>query len=401
MAAPLAANRAPVGATTGVAAIAQPRASARLAFIDNIRAFLTILVIAHHAGQTYGPTGGDWPVFAAERAGILGPFFSVNAAFFMGLFFLISGYFLPGACDRKGAGPFLRDRALRLGLPLLVFGLAVFGPLTFLDYAGSPEGAGRSFPSYFFRVYLGEWRVEFAHLWFIAHLLVYAAGYAAWRRFARPAARRSGRPSPVPGPRAIALYTVALALATFAVRVRFPVDRWVNLGIVPVEIAHLPQYLSLFIIGVLAARGDWLRRLPTATGLTLLAIGLTEAALRYAYGSGGRGLLPGLLADGGFNRGSLVWSAWEAIICVGLCAGLLTLARERCNAQGAIRRGLAANAYAAYVLHLWPVVGLQFALASVALPPFAKFALVTLVGVPLSFALAALVRGLPRLGKVL
>ncbi len=397
MAAPLVANRAPSGATTGVAASAQPRASARLAFIDNIRVFLTILVIAHHAGQAYGPTGGDWPIFDAERARILGPFFSINAAFFMGLFFLISGYFLPGAYDRKGAGPFLKDRALRLGLPLLVFGLAAFGPLTYLDYAGSPEGAGRSFWSYFFRVYLGDWRVEFAHLWFIAHLLVYAAGYAAWRRFARPADRRDARRLPIPSPRAIALYTVALALVTFAVRVRFPVDRWVNLGIVPVEVAHLPQYLSLFIIGILAARGDWLRRLPTSTGLTLLALGLGAAALRYAYALGGWGLL----AAGGINRGSLIWSGWEAIICVGLCAGLLTLARERFNAQGAILRGLSANAYAAYVLHLWPVVGLQFALASVALPPFAKFALVTLVGVPLSLAVGALIRRLPRLGDIL
>ncbi len=397
MVAPLVANRAPTGATTGVAASARPRASARLAFIDNIRVFLTVLVIAHHAGQAYGPTGGDWPIFDAERAGILGPFFSVNAAFFMGLFFLISGYFLPGAYDRKGAGAFLKDRALRLGLPLLVFGLAIFGPLTYLDYAGSPEGAGRSFWSYFFRIYLGDWRVEFAHLWFIAHLLVYAAGYAARRRFARPADRRDTRRLPVPGPRAIALYTVALALVTFAVRVRFPVDRWVNLGIVPAEIAHLPQYLSLFIVGILAARGDWLRRLPARTGLALLAIGLTAAALRYAYGLGGWRLL----AAGGLNRGSLIWSGWEAIICVGLCAGLLTLARERFNTQGPILRDLAANAYAAYVLHLWPVVGLQFALAGVALPPFAKFALVTLVGVPLSFAVGALIRRLPRVGRIL
>src|SRR5687768_1267247 len=77
------------------------RATTRLDYIDTLRVLLTILVIAHHAGQAYGPTGGDWPIFNQQRAAILGPFFTVNASFFMGLFFLISGYFLPGAYDRK------------------------------------------------------------------------------------------------------------------------------------------------------------------------------------------------------------------------------------------------------------------------------------------------------------
>src|SRR5438874_6121092 len=94
--------------------------TARLDYLDGLKVVLTALVIAHHAGQAYGPTGGRWPIFEPERAAILGPFFSVNAAFFMGLFFLISAYFLPASFDRKGASAFLRDRFVRLGIPLAV-----------------------------------------------------------------------------------------------------------------------------------------------------------------------------------------------------------------------------------------------------------------------------------------
>ena len=94
----------------------------RLAFLDNLKIGLTALVIAHHAGQAYGPTGGQWPIFSPERSPVLGPFFGVNAAFFMGLFFLISGYFLPRAYDHKGAVTFLKDRFRRLGIPLLFWG---------------------------------------------------------------------------------------------------------------------------------------------------------------------------------------------------------------------------------------------------------------------------------------
>src|ERR1039457_2948909 len=46
-------------------------------------------------------------------------------AFFMGLLFLIAGYFVPGAFDRKGLGHFLRDRSVRLGIPSLIYMVAI------------------------------------------------------------------------------------------------------------------------------------------------------------------------------------------------------------------------------------------------------------------------------------
>ena len=372
----------------------------RLAFVDNLRVVLTALVIAHHAGQAYGP-GGAWPVSSPERAWVLGPFFSVNAAFFMGLFFLVAGYFLPGAFDRKGARGFLTDRALRLGAPLLFTALALFGPIAYLGYEGE-----LSFPRFIFQVYLGGGQLQVAHLWFIAHLLLYAAGYAAWRRFA-PRAPRLTRlvteSARVPGQRAILGLIVALAVVTAVVRVWFPIDRWEHvLGLVPVEVAHLPQYMTLFVIGVAAARRDWLLRFPAAAGLMWLGIGSAAAVARYAYAAlRSREVLPALVAPGGRDWRSLVWSGWEALICVGLCIGLLILAREVCNRQGRIGRALAAGSYATYVVHLWPVIGLQFALTGVALPPLVKFAVVTLAAVPLSFVLGGLIRRLPGVKRVL
>src|SRR6266508_1284198 len=89
--------------------------TARLEYLDALKVVLTALVIAHHAGQPYGPTGGRWPIFEAERAAVLGPFFSVNAAFFMGLFFMISAYFLPSSFDRKGPWTFMKARFPRIG----------------------------------------------------------------------------------------------------------------------------------------------------------------------------------------------------------------------------------------------------------------------------------------------
>jgi hypothetical protein len=101
----------------------------RLYFVDYLRVGLTVLVIAHHAGQAYGPTGGTWPISNPTRSALLGPFFAVNPMFFMGLFFLASGYFVPFVYDRRGAATFLKGRLIRLGVPALFFALFVFGPI--------------------------------------------------------------------------------------------------------------------------------------------------------------------------------------------------------------------------------------------------------------------------------
>ena len=85
------------------------KAITRLYFVDNIRVFLTILVILHHLMITYAGTG-SWYYYEGREDGItrfVGSWFgSINQAYFMGLFLLISAYFVPGSYDRKGAGRF-------------------------------------------------------------------------------------------------------------------------------------------------------------------------------------------------------------------------------------------------------------------------------------------------------
>ena len=389
------------GAVGAIRERAPVRERARLFFVDNLRVLLAILVVAHHAGQAYGPTGGRWPVFNDERAALLGPFFSVNAAFFMGLFFLVSAYFLPGTYDRKGVGAFLRDRFLRLGLPLVFFALVVFAPITYAtDYREA--GGQLSFWQYLARVYLGEWQVEFAHLWFVAHLLVYSLVYALWRRFAPRGTAGSRQDAGVPGTRSILLYVAGLALVTFVVRIWFPIDRWEQLLlVVPAEVAHLPQYASLFVIGLVAARRDWFRRFPTAPGLVWLGVGLAAAAWRYAHSLSGLTILPTRGTDGRAMVSGLFWATWEALLCVGLSIGLVVLFRECANRQGRLLRLLAANTYGVYLIHVLLIVGLQFAVADTDLPPLAKFAVVTLVGVPVCFLVGDGLRRLPGLRRVL
>jgi hypothetical protein len=233
-------------------------------------------------------------------------------------------------------------------------------------------------------------------MWFVAHLLAYAIGYTLWRLIMKRRIITSTFNSPVPGNKAILTFTIALALVTAIVRIWYPIDRWEKLlFVIPSEIAHLPQYLSMFVLGIVAFRRDWFRRMPTKTGKIWLGIGLTASAARYVYSYWGFKLLPRITDTGGFNLRSLVWSTWEAFICIGMCVGLVILFRELFNKQSKFMSVLSDYTYTVYIIHLLVVVGLQFSIVSLALTPFIKFALVTLVAIPLCFALSYLIKKLP------
>lgn len=395
---PVAAPPVPDRTATLPATAADAIDTRRLAFIDNMRILMITMVIAHHAGQPYGPTGGFWPITDARHAPILGPFFTVNASFGMGLFFLISAAFLPASYDRKGPRAFLRDRLRRIGLPLLA-GTLLFVVPTFYAIERPFTGGPLAFWRDFLLANFGPW--HFGHLWFLIHLLVAMTAYALWRQLVPHSAAGGGRAAALPGTGAILGFIAALGLVIFIVRIWFPIDHWTALPLlVPVEYAHLPQYASLFVVGLVAGHSGWFRRFPTRRGLCWLAVGLAAAALAYAYSLVAGWLGTNWFSAGGANWSSLVQSLWEAVLCTSLAIGLPVLFREVADRQGPFLRALAGDTYTVYVIHIAVLVALQITLADAALPPLVKFALVTLVGVPLCFLLAAGLRRLPGVPKL-
>ena len=74
----------------------------RLYYLDNLRIYLTILVILHHAALAYGGSG-NWHV---QDPGVdeISPMFltffnALNQSYFMSAFFLLAGYFTPRSLE--------------------------------------------------------------------------------------------------------------------------------------------------------------------------------------------------------------------------------------------------------------------------------------------------------------
>lgn len=358
----------------------------RFAFVQSIRVFLVSLVVAHHAAQPYGPTGGEWPVNDPVSNPWLGAFFALNAAFFMGFFFLIAGYFTGGSYDRKGGAAFVRSRLVRLGVPLAIFIFIVWGPVFYL-LGDTPEG----FIDFYLFNYIGNWQIEMGHLWFVAQLLVFSLLYALWRaltagRFALPALQ-------APTDRTILAYVLALGLIGAMIRSVYPQDAWIwILGLVPAEPAHLPQYVSLFVIGIIAGRGRWFLELDPAVGLRWFLIGAVAFVIS-------RNTSPDVLPP--FVDRQVLWGVLEAFVCVGAILGTLVFFRRYFREPGRWMSRLDPSVFGVYLIHVFIVVGLQSALLRLDFPALVKFGIVTALGLIISFGLVGLIRRVPGIARVI
>jgi peptidoglycan/LPS O-acetylase OafA/YrhL len=376
----------------------------RLFYLDHLRVLLTVLVVLHHVAVTYG----NIPIWyytepARDATGaVLGLFNLFNQAFFMGFFFLIAGYFVPGSYDRKGGRAFLRDRLGRLGIPLLVF-LVVLGPVLAAGLYPKIHAivASRGAELPYWRFYIRTWGP--GPLWFVEILLIFSWIYVLFRK---NRGERSADQSPEPAladGRAPAMgevlaFALLLAVATYLWRFIVPIGQfWPLIGL-PTP-AYLPQYASLFIIGIRSYRRRWLQALPRSSAVFGLAQAVIATAALYPVTLGTAFAGDAWLGHGTWQ--SMAYALWESLFAVGVILTLLVLFREWFNGDGRIGRFLSRQSYAVYIIHPLVLVALGHAFASLSAIAVVKFLVVAAIAIPLCWASAYLVRSLPLARRVL
>ena len=384
-----------------VIAATRSAVGSRMLFVDNIRVFLTILVILHHLMIIYAGTG-NWPYMEGRQDvvvdGLGGWFCATNQAYFMGLFLLISAYFVPGSYDRKGTGRFLKDRLIRLGIPLALFSW-VINPLFWYTFSSQNIGMPfwRYFPAEYFKS--GE-LIGHGPLWFVEVLLIFSLVYVLWRLLTR------GRPTqpaveahfPING--AIALFALLLGVAGFLARVAFPIDGY-TFRPLNLQFGFFVQYIALFVVGLIAYRRNWLLSLPDKAGRLWLRIAVLLILLWAPMMVVNGAINDNESFKGGWNWQALLYALWESFLCISMCIGLIYAFRRTFNQRGKIAGFLVPNAYTAYIIHAPVITYLAFAMRGVMLYPLLKWALVALVAVPLCFGLSWLIRRLPYTDRVL
>lgn len=375
------------------------RDTTRLSSLDNLKTLMVAWIIGGHALLGYSATGG-WAydevsevTFAPGVELALAVVLGASGLFVIGVFFFLAGLLAPGSLDRRGAGRYVRERLLRLGVPFLASLLVVWPLSVWVTYrlAGRPV-------SFWWVLVHRDTPLDSGALWFAEVLLFYSVAYAAWRHLAPRSRADSSAGRPV-GVRELVLLACAVAAASFVVRLWFPA-RSTQIG--DLHLWQWPQCAGMFVFGLLAARADWLSGVPAGLrrgcGVAALVVVCALPVIAVAVGVGD---LTGDVAVflGGWHWQTFGLAVMEGVLVVTTSVWLLGVAQRRLTPTTPRSARWTRAAFAAFVLQGPVLMLLAVTARPLPLPAEVKAPLVGVAGVIGCFWLGDLLVTRTRLGR--
>ena len=386
--------------------MAQTPTQTRLAWIDNLRTLMIVLVVNMHACVTYSHVGSWYRMENPEPAApikIVFMFWQGHLqAFFMGLLFFLAGIFAHLSLERHGAGAFLRERVRRLGLPSLLFMLLI-QPFMVYVLLGYPHTADRPSLATLYARYITSGRVLSGNgpMWFALALLLFCVVLTLGR--IRKPAKTAPVSLPVNAPSGTTLlgFAAALVLSTFLIRLVQPLGT----NVLNFQLCYFPQYIAAFAVGVAAGKHGWLEALAKSRRARIAGwLGCVGGPLLLAGAAWILGPPPESGPNpyaGGWNLRAFVLAFWEQFAGLGIALGFMAWFHRRGNTTGRAATWLSDRAFAVYLLHAPVLVALTPLLRPLVVNPFEGAALLTGTGLVASFMVADVARRLPGLQRIL
>ena len=368
-------------------------ATTRITFIDNIRIFLTALVVLFHLITTYGAPGQWYYVETKAEFPVnilMSIFIATNQAFFMGMFFMVSSFFLLPSLTRKGTKHFVKLRLLRLGVPLAVF-YFLLAPLTYYIRDKFINGIDSNLISYF----LSPEFWAFGPMWFVEALLIFTFLFFLIRKFIENVNLK------FPGVQKILLFALVVALLQFVMRIWLPL-RW-TIPHTNLRITFFIQYMALFIIGIIAYRNHWFEEIKIKTswrwfGFAQFLI-FVVFPLLFVLGGGVREGEAKFV--GGLYWQNMAFCIWEQLVAVSMIYGLLGIFKTYLNKQGSFAKILSDSAYGVYVIHPPLLLIVSFIFINWQVFPLLKFLALVPPTLFLCFFTAWVVKQLPVVKRIM
>lgn len=99
-----------------------PVSNSRIHYMDNIRAFAMLLGVFFHASLAYSPLMSQvWMSASTDNASYIDFVAFYTHGWRMPLFFLVAGFFGALLYKKRGASAVIKNRSLRIALPLIIF----------------------------------------------------------------------------------------------------------------------------------------------------------------------------------------------------------------------------------------------------------------------------------------
>lgn len=371
--------------------------SGKIFYVNNIKVILTVLVVLHHAAVTYGAPGSWYfhqKTHAIAELFPLTVFVATNQSFFMGFFFFLSALFVRSSYERKGRSKFILDRLKRLGIPLVFYSIILSPVLNYIaEHFG--EGEHGSFPEYMSGYH--HW-IDFGVLWFAAALLIFNLLYVLAVSFFRfPEATTAAFPSN----RSLLIWAVGLGLVSFLVRLVFPVG-W-TLRPLGFQLGDFPQYILLFVAGLLAHNNRWLEQTTLQQGkqMALGARLMVGIVLPLIFVAALFLKIPNDHFSGGFHITSAVYALWEMVTGIMIITAFLCIGKSKLNLNSAFLNQLSQDSFGVYIFHPLFLISLSVAIRSWEIDPGLKFLLVGPLAVVTTFGFVFLIKKIPVVRSVI
>ncbi len=376
-------------------------AKPRIEYVDNLRIYLTIIVILHHLMITYGAPGGWYyrefeysqlDIFSLTSLVLIT---AVNQAYFMGFFFFISGYFSAKSLTSKTPTRFFWGRIFRLGLPILLF-VYMVSPLLRVIFKRIMFDHPVNLSSFIMIYQQLEFGYELGPMWFVLLLLILSILFLPWSMDPKFSSKLQAIPSPLK----ILLFALFTGIFTFLIRINYPVGyvfQPLNL-----QTPHVLQYIFLFFMGIVAFHGKWFDHLElifSRSWLYLILGLLLSMPIIFVLSGGLEGDLGPAL--GGFHWQSFTYSLWEQLFCVSIIITGLFYFQKYANFTTRLSQELARSSYAAFIIHPLILVTYTALIHQVSLHPLLKISFSILPVLSLCYLAAFIIRRIPGLKYVL
>ncbi len=363
----------------------------RLHALDAVRGGVLLFGVFFHAALAFLPGPQIWLVMDPSRSAELSVLFYVLHIFRMTVFFVLAGFFARLLLERRGAAGFVRNRALRIGVPLLTFWPVALTAIVAVAIWAAVQANGGAMPEGEPPPPLTAQTFPLTHLWFLYVLMFFYAGALALRGLGRLVDRQGRLRATLldPAVRVIAgpLAPVLLAIPVAAALLLTP-DWYAWFGIPTPDTGLLPKATPMAIYGLAFAIGWLLNRQPALLQgwAHRWSIYLAGAAAATVICLAMLGVTP-VLTPAQPDARTFVYAALYAFAVWAWTAALIGFAVRHLAGESPARRYLADSSYWIYLVHLPIVLVLQAAFLGFDWPWPVKYALI--VGIAFAVMLAS------------
>jgi peptidoglycan/LPS O-acetylase OafA/YrhL len=357
----------------------------RLHALDAVRGTALLLGLVLHASMSFFlPV----PVFDSQQSTTLAVAFFVIHIFRMAAFYFIAGFFARLVVERKGVNAFVRDRARRIGIPLLV-GWAILAPMTIgiiiwaaISTYGVEAVRAQSH---------GFQGVPLVHVWFLYYLCIFYILALALRSLFNRVVDRSGVLRH--GVDGVMGFIMRSGVAPVVLAV--PACLWLYYdetwslwgGIATPDTGLTPQLTAMIAFGVAFGFGwllqrrmelllycekYWLAYLAFAVALTVYCLSLVPLKPSFVPEAGAAANM-----GPGWDRFS--YAAAYTMAIWGWTFALVGVAMRYCSGFSAWRRYLADASYWLYLVHIPIIFLMQFLIECWSIHWAIKFTLILAV----------------------